>query len=41
MDFVDTSVPKSVETRHEDKVTILWNQQLRTDRTIRNNKLDS
>ena len=31
-------VPKSVETSHEDKVTILWNQHLRTDRTIPNNK---
>ena len=33
-------VPKPVETRHEGKVTILWNQQVRTDRTIRNNKPD-
>ena len=32
-------VPKSVETSHEDKVTILWNQ-VRTDRTIPNNKPD-
>ena len=31
-------VPESVETSHEDKVTILWNQHLRTDRTIPNNK---
>jgi len=31
-------VPKSVETSHEAKVTILWNQQVRTDRTIPNNK---
>jgi hypothetical protein len=27
-------VPKSVETSHEDKVTILWNQQVQTNRTI-------
>jgi hypothetical protein len=33
-------VPKSVETTHEGKVTILWNQQLQTDRTIPNNKSD-
>ena len=28
--------PKSVETSHEGKVTILWYQQVRTDRTIPN-----
>ena len=33
-------VPKSVETSHEDKVNILWHQQVRTDRTIPNSKLD-
>ena len=33
-------VPKSVETSNEDKVTILWNQQVQTDRTIPNNKPD-
>ena len=33
-------VPKSVETSQEGKVTILWNQQVRTDRTICNNKPD-
>ena len=33
-------MPKSVETSHEGTVTILWNQQGRTDRTIPNNKLD-
>jgi len=33
-------VPKSVETSHKAKVTILWNQQVRTDRTIPNNKPD-
>jgi len=31
-------LPKSVETSHEGKVSILWNQQVRTDRTISNNK---
>jgi hypothetical protein len=31
---------KSVETRHEGKVTILSNQHVRTDRTIPNNKPD-
>ena len=33
-------VPKSVETSHEGKVTILWNQQVQIDRTIPNNKPD-
>ena len=33
-------VPKSVETSQEGKVTILWNQQVQTDRTIPNNKPD-
>ena len=33
-------VPKSVETIQVGKVTILWNQQVRTDRTIPNNKPD-
>jgi hypothetical protein len=32
------SVPKSVETSQEDQVTILWNQQVQTDRAIHNNK---
>jgi len=31
---------KSVETSHGGKVTILWNQQVQTDRTIPNNKPD-
>ena len=31
-------VPKSVETSQKGKVTILWNQQVQTDRTIPNNK---
>jgi hypothetical protein len=31
-------VPKSVETGQGGNVTILWNQQVRTDRTIPNNK---
>jgi len=34
-------VPKSVETSQGDKVTILWNQQVQTDRTIPNNKPDT
>jgi len=29
------------QTSHESKVTILWNQQVRTDRTIPNNKPDN
>jgi hypothetical protein len=33
-------VPKSVETGQGDNVTILWNQQVQTDRTIPNNKPD-
>jgi len=33
-------VPKSVETSQGGKVTILWNQQVQTDRTIPNNKSD-
>jgi hypothetical protein len=33
-------VPKSVQTSHEGKVTILQNQQIQTHRTIRNNKAD-
>ena len=33
-------VPKSVETSQEGNVTILWNQQVQTDRTIPNNKPD-
>ena len=33
-------MPKSVETSNEGKVTMLWNQQGKTDRTIPNNKLD-
>ena len=33
-------VPKSVETSHGGKVTILWNQHVQTDRTIPNNKPD-
>ena len=32
--------PKSVETSQEGTVTILWNQQVQTDRTIPNNKPD-
>ena len=33
-------VPKSEETSQGGKVTILWNQQVQTDRTIPNNKPD-
>ena len=33
-------VPKSVETSKGGNVTILWNQQLQTDITFPNNKLD-
>jgi len=33
-------VPKSVETSQGGKVTILWSQQVQTDRTIPNNKPD-
>jgi hypothetical protein len=33
-------VPKSVETSRVCKVTILWNQQIQTDRTIPCNKPD-
>jgi len=33
-------VPKSVETSQAGKVTLLWNQQVQTDRTIPNNKPD-
>jgi hypothetical protein len=33
-------VPKIRRTSHEGKVTILWNQQVQTDRTIPNNKPD-
>jgi hypothetical protein len=33
-------IPKSVETTQGGKVTILWKQQVQTDRTIPNNKPD-
>ena len=33
-------VPKSVQTSQRGKVTISWNQQVQTDRTIPNNKPD-
>ena len=33
-------VPESVETSQGGKVTILWNQQVQTDRTVPNNKPD-
>jgi len=34
-------VPNSVVTNQGGKVTILWNQQMQTDRTIPNNKPDN
>jgi hypothetical protein len=34
-------VPTPVETSHEGKVTILWNQEVKTDRIITDNKLDN
>jgi len=33
-------VPKSVDTNQGGKVTILWNQQIQSDRTIPNNRPD-
>ena len=33
-------VPNSVVTNHGGKVTIQWNQQVQTDRTIHSNKSD-
>ena len=33
-------MPKSEETSQGGKVTILWNQQVQTDRTLPNNKPD-
>ena len=33
-------MPKSLETSRGGKVTLLWNQQIQTDRTIPNNKPD-
>jgi hypothetical protein len=33
-------VLKLVEATHEGKVTILWNQEVQTDRTIPNNEPD-
>jgi len=38
LDNVPWCVPKLVETSHEGEVTILWLQQMQTDRTIPNNK---
>jgi hypothetical protein len=34
-------IPKSVETSQGGKVTILWHQQVQTDRTTPNNKPDN
>ena len=36
-----TMYQKSVETSHEGKITIVWNQQVRTDRIIPNDKLEN
>jgi hypothetical protein len=33
-------VPKSVETSRGGEITILWNQQVQTDRTVFSNKPD-
>ena len=33
-------VPQSVKTSHEGKATLVWNQQVQTNRTIPNNKPD-
>ena len=33
-------VPKSVQTSQGGKVTVLWNQQIQSDRNIPNNKPD-
>lgn len=33
-------VPKSEETSHEGKLTVFWNQQVQTDKTIPDNKPD-
>ena len=33
-------MPKSVETSQGSNVTLLWNQQVQTDRTVPNNKPD-
>jgi len=33
-------VPKSVETSQGGKVTIMWDHQVQTDRTLPNNKPD-
>ena len=38
--LVRTCIPKSVVINQGGKVTILWNQQVQTDRTITNNKPD-
>jgi hypothetical protein len=40
MQLLYEHVPKSVEINQMGKVTILWNQQVQTDRTVPNNKPD-
>jgi hypothetical protein len=37
---VSTYVPKSVEPSHENVISLLWNQQVKNDSLISNNKLD-
>jgi len=34
------NLPKSVEIAHENSVTIQWNEQMKSDRTISNNTPD-
>jgi hypothetical protein len=34
-------VPKLIETGYEGNVLIMWNQQVKTDKIIPNNKLDN
>ena len=33
-------VPRLIGTGHESKVSLLWNKQVQTERTVRNNKPD-
>jgi hypothetical protein len=39
-DKIKQWAPKAVKASHECKITMLWNQQVQTHRTIPNNKLD-
>ena len=36
----DEHAPKPVETSHESRFAILWNQQVQTDTTVPDNKPD-